>query len=211
MLSGIQHFVFCKRQWALIHIENVWQDNYHTAIGNVFHEKVHNSAVFEKRGNIITSRAMPIHSSVLGISGECDVVEFHQDMNGIKLYGREGKYIPYPIEYKKGNPKKNDIDILQLTAQSICLEEMFLCNIKCGYLYYGKTRHRERIEITEELKAKVCKLVEEMHLLYNKGYTPKVKFRKDCDLCSLKELCMPVIYNKRTVKEYIEKRIKEEE
>jgi CRISPR-associated exonuclease Cas4 len=109
MLSGIQHFVFCKRQWALIHIENVWQDNYHTAIGNVFHEKVHNSAVFEKRGNIITSRAMPIHSSVLGISGECDVVEFISDKKGVKIQGREGMYIPCPVEYKKGSLKKRKL------------------------------------------------------------------------------------------------------
>ena len=210
MLSGIQHFVFCKRQWALIHIENVWQDNYHTAIGNVFHEKVHNSAVFEKRGNIITSRAMPIYSSVLGISGECDVVEFISDKKGVKIQGREGMYIPCPVEYKKGSPKKTEIDVLQLVAQAMCLEEMFCCNLNYGYLFYGQTRHREKVEITKELKDQTTDMINEMHMLFKRGHTPKVKPSKSCNSCSLKDLCLPVLCKNKSAKEYIQKMINEE-
>ena len=209
MLSGIQHFAFCKRQWALIHIENLWQDNYHTAIGNVFHEKVHDAASAEKRGNVIISRAMPVHSSTLGISGECDVVEFHLDKNGVKIKGREGTYIPYPIEYKKGAPKKTDIDILQLVAQAMCLEEMFCCDVNRGYLFYGQTRHREKIEVTQKLKDKVTDIIQQMHMLFKRGNTPKVKPSKSCSLCSLNDLCLPVLCKNKSAREYIEKMINE--
>lgn len=209
MLSGIQHFAFCKRQWALIHIENLWQDNYHTAIGNVFHEKVHDAASAEKRGNVIISRAMPVHSSTLGISGECDVVEFHLDKNGVKIKGREGTYIPYPIEYKKGAPKKTDIDILQLVAQAMCLEEMLCCDVNRGYLFYGQTRHREKIEVTQKLKDKVTDIIQQMHMLFKRGHTPKVKPSKSCSLCSLNDLCLPVLCKNKSAREYIEKMINE--
>lgn len=210
MLSGIQHFAFCKRQWALIHIEHLWEENYHTIIGNIFHEKVHDANIVEKRKNIIISRAMPINSRILGINGECDVVEFHLDKNGVKIHGRERKYVLYPIEYKIGKPKTSDADVLQLVAQAMCLEEMFNCNINLGYLFYGKIRHRETIDITQELKDKVTKICCEMHELFNKGYTPKVKSFKNCNLCSLNDLCIPVLCNNRNVKNYIEKRINEE-
>ncbi|HHX62030.1 MAG TPA: CRISPR-associated protein Cas4 [Epulopiscium sp.] len=211
MLSGIQHFAFCRRQWALIHVENQWQENYHTAIGNVFHEKAHDNTFVEKRGDIITSRAIPIHSTELKISGECDIVEFRKNLNGVEINGYEGLYIPYPIEYKKGSPKKTDIDILQLVAQVICLEEMFLCDIDRGYIYYGKTRHREEVVISDELKNKVRMMVKEMHMIFKEGYTPKVRLTKACNACSLREVCLPELSETRSVKSYIEKNIKEDQ
>lgn len=211
MLSGIQHFAFCRRQWALIHIENQWQENYHTAVGNVFHEKVHDNTSAEKRGDIIVSRGVPIHSTILKISGECDVVEFRRDARGIKINGYDGTYIPYPIEYKKGSPKKTDIDVLQLVAQAMCLEEMFLCDIECGYLYYGKTKRREKVGITIELKERVSSMAREMHMLFKKGHTPKVKPTKACNSCSLRDICLPELSKFRTVKSYIENNIKEDQ
>ncbi|MCK9479481.1 MAG: CRISPR-associated protein Cas4 [Firmicutes bacterium] len=209
MLSGIQHFAFCKRQWALIHIENLWQENYHTAIGNVFHEKVHDGAITEKRGNIITSRAMPVHSSALGISGECDVVEFHLDKSGVKIKGRQGRYTPYPVEYKKGVPKKTEVDTLQLAAQAMCLEEMLCCDVNSGYLFYGQTRHREKIEITHELKEKVTDIFQQMHMLFERGHTPRVKPSKSCNSCSLNDLCLPVLCKSKSAKGYIQKMLNE--
>lgn len=211
MLSGIQHFAFCRRQWALIHIENQWQENYHTAVGNVFHEKVHDNTSVEKRGDIIISRGIPIHSNTLKISGECDVVEFRKNSKGIKIDRYDGTYIPYPVEYKKGAPKKTDIDILQLVAQAMCLEEMFLCDIEYGYLYYGKSRHREKVKITEELKVRVGSMTKEMHMLFKKGHTPKVKPTKACNLCSLKDICLPELTKVKTVRAYIEKNIMEDQ
>lgn len=209
MLSGIQHYVFCKRQWALIHIEKAWIENYHTVIGNIFHEKAH-SGINEKRKNIIITRSLPIQSRTLGISGECDVVEFHLNDNGVTIKGRKEKYIPCPIEYKKGTLKKDDSDILQLTAQAMCIEEMFCCNIEHGYLFYGKNKHREKVIFTKELKDKVIKTFQEMHSLFNKGHIPKVKPTKKCDSCSLKDTCLPNLCQRINVNTYINKKICED-
>lgn len=210
MLSGIQHYAFCPRQWTLIHVELAWKENVHTIIGNIFHEKAH-SGNSEKRNNIIISRSLPIQSRTLGISGECDVVEFHLNENGVQLKGREEKYTPCPIEYKKGKPKVDDIDKLQLTAQAMCLEEMFCTDVKIGYLFYGITKRREKIEITEELKNKVFEIYTDMHNLIKRGNMPKVKITKKCDQCSLKDLCLPRLNLKISAKSYIENNLKEEE
>lgn len=211
MLSGIQHYSFCKRQWALIHIENQWSENIRTIEGQILHEKAHDSNIAEKRGDIIISRAMPIVSRNLGISGECDVVEFHKDQEGVNIIGRDGRYKIYPVEYKKGKPKIDDIDIMQLTAQAMCLEEMLCCEIEKGYLYYGETRHRETVVIDAEYKDKVIELFSEMHKLYESKHTPKVKRTKACNACSLKDICLPVLLKKRSVKEYIAQVISEVE
>lgn len=122
MLSGIQHFAFCRRQWAIIHIEQQWAENYRTTAGELMHKKAHGEGVFEKRGDLLTARGLRISSHELGLSGQCDVVEFCRDKNGISLYGYDGKWNPVPVEYKRGEPKENNADELQLCAQAICLE-----------------------------------------------------------------------------------------
>lgn len=210
-LSGIQHFDFCRRQWALAYIELQWQENVRTVEGRLLHEKAHDSTSIEKRGDLIISRAMPVHSRELGISGECDIVEFHRCEDGIALYGREGLYRVVPVEYKRGKPKTKDADRLQLTAQVLCLEEMLCCHIPVGYLYYGEIRHRECIEIDEQLRKKTGEMFCEMHQYYEKRYTPKVKWSKSCNACSLKEICLPVLGKRKSVSAYIEKRMAEEE
>lgn len=202
-LAGLQHFTFCRRQWALIHIEQQWEENVLTVKGNLFHEKVHDGYSSEKRKNVIISRGMPVHSRALGISGECDVVEFVRAEEGISLPGREGKYILYPIEYKRGRAKVTDEDRMQLTAQAICLEEMFLTEIPQAYLFYGETRRRECVEITEALREECRRLLQEMHQFYARGYTPKVKKTKKCEACSLKEICLPKLEKSRNVAQYI--------
>lgn len=203
MISGIQHFVFCRRQWALIHVEQQWAENVHTVVGELMHKKAHDPYLAEKRKDILVSRALPIFSHNLGIRGECDVVEFHKRDDGVKLYGHRGLYQIYPIEYKKGKPKQSEEDILQLAAQVMCLEEMFSVNIEEGALFYGETRRREPIQITEELKRQVRDLVMEMHQYYERRYTPKVKTNKRCNSCSLKDICLPKLSKTTTVQGYI--------
>ena len=121
MLSGIQHFKFCRRQWALIHIEQQWAENVHTVVGELMHKKAHDPYLVEKRKDLLVARSLPIASRKMGISGECDVVEFHRCEDGIKLHGHRGNYSVYPIEYKKGKPKLTEEDRLQLAAQAMCL------------------------------------------------------------------------------------------
>ncbi|MGN1148989.1 MAG: CRISPR-associated protein Cas4 [Lachnospiraceae bacterium] len=210
-LAGLQHFSFCRRQWALIHIEQQWVENVLTTEGNIFHKKAHDGYSSEKRRDIIISRGMPVHSRVLGISGECDIVEFHRTEEGIMLPGREGNYKVYPIEYKRGKSKITDEDRLQLTAQAMCLEEMFVTDIPEAYLFYGETRRREQVEITEELRDECQKLLQEMHQLYARGYTPVVKKAKKCDACSLKEICLPKLEKSKKVVSYISGYLEDEE
>lgn len=210
-LSGIQHFAFCRRQWALAYIELQWQENVRTVEGRLLHENAHDASIKEKRGDLLVVRAMPVHSSEFGISGECDVVEFHKSKEGVTLFGREGRYTIVPVEYKRGKPKTTDADELQITAQAICLEEMLCCEIPYGYLYYDEIRRREKIEFTEKLRQKVKDMFLEMHKYYSQGYTPKVKISKSCNACSLKDICLPVLNKNVSVKNYIDRRMREEE
>lgn len=203
MISGIQHFVFCRRQWALIHIEQQWEENVHTVIGELMHKKAHDPQLTEKRKDVLITRALPVSSRKLGISGECDVVEFHRKADGVKLHGHRGLYEIYPIEYKKGKPKESQEDIFQLAAQILCLEEMFSADISEGALFYGETRRRETVRMTEELRRQVRDMVEEMHQYYGRKYTPQVKYSKRCGSCSLKDICMPKIGKASSVKQYV--------
>ncbi len=203
MLSGVQHFAFCRRQWALIHIEQQWEENLRTVDGNIMHEKVHDDEAHEKRGEYVITRAMAISSSRLGISGECDAVELRKADNGIALFGLDGKYTVTPVEYKRGTPKEDNCDAVQLTAQALCLEDMLCCNISFGYLYYGTIKRRVKVEFDKELRRQTEDIIEEMHDLFRKQYTPKVKRRKACNACSLKNICLPVICGKKKASEYV--------
>lgn len=192
-LSGIQHFTFCRRQWALIYIENQWQDNVLTVEGKILHKRVDNPLFSEVREGVIITRAMPVASYRLGLYGVCDVVEFHPAPQGIILPGRSGTYRPVAVEYKRGKEKKNPADEVQLCAQTICLEEMLSTHIPHGYLYYGQIRHRIEIEMTGDLRSLVTKMVEEMHTYFDRGYTPRVKPSKACRSCSLADICLPIL------------------
>lgn len=209
MLSGIQHFKFCRRQWALIHLEQQWAENVHTALGEVMHKKAHDPYLKEKRKDILIVRALPVSSRVLGVSGECDVVEFHECEEGVRLFGHRGLYSVFPVEYKKGKPKISEEDRLQLTAQAMCLEEMFSTEIPEGAIFYGETRRREIIAFLPELRNEVERMFREMHQYFAKGYTPKGKKSKACMSCSLKEICLPELEKTVAVSSYIEQALKE--
>ncbi len=211
MLSGVQHFAFCRRQWALIHLEQQWEENSRTVDGNIMHERVHNAEFHEKRGELVITRAMAVSSPRLGISGECDAVELRKAENGIGLFGLEGKYSVTPVEYKRGEPKEDDCDAVQLMAQALCLEDMLCCEIPYGYLYYGEIRRRVKVIFDDELRRRTEDMIEEMHDLYKKKHTPKVKRRKCCNACSLKNICLPVICGGKKASEYVAKMLDTEE
>ena len=202
-LSGLQHFAFCRRQWALIHIEKQWQDNWRTADGQYVHRCAHNPELREKRDGILIVRGLSIASYRLGLSGQCDIVEFHPAQNGIPMSGQEGLWIPYPIEYKRGAPKIEDFDELQLCAQAMCLEDMLCCHIQSGALFYNENKRRTSVEFSDNLREKVLHLSKEMHELYAKAHTPKARVSKQCRSCSLNELCLPKILHNRSVHSYI--------
>lgn len=210
LLSGIQHFAFCRRQWALIHIEQQWAENVRTFEGQVLHEHAHNAEFREKRGDLLVIRAMKVSSRTMGVSGECDVVEFRRSKEGITLHGQEGLYTVVPVEYKRGAPKGHDADKLQLAAQALCLEEMLAARIPVGYLYYGQTRRREEVVFTEELRIQVQRMFAEMHAYFDRKYTPKVKTGSFCKQCSLYQVCIPQLCDTMSAKQYVERALREE-
>jgi len=125
------------------------------------------------------------------------------------LWGYDGKYQVVPVEYKRGAPKQNHVDILQLAAQAMCLEEMLCCEIPYGYLFYGKTRHREKVELTEAVRDEVKSMFLEMHGYFSRRYTPKVKWSKSCNACSLRDICLPVLGKGKSVRKYVEAHVEE--
>lgn len=210
MISGIQHFVFCRRQWALIHVEQQWEENYFTVDGELKHERT-DQHIYEKRKNIITIRAMPIKSQILGITGKCDVVEFikSRDQNAVYIPRYNDDYVIRPIEYKRGKPKEGNSDILQLFAQAYCLEEMLATRIEKGYIFYFETRRREEVYFSQEHRQQLFEIVEEMHSYMDCGYTPKVKTGKKCKTCSLRDICLPELNKSKKVSQYIQGRMSE--
>lgn len=206
MMSGIQHFCFCRRQWALVYMEHQWQENIYTIEGKLEHTRCHDESLTEKRGNLLIVRGMRVVSHRLHLSGSCDVVEFHADPSGISLQKWDGLWKPIPIEYKHGHSKENDADRLQLCAQAMALEEMLVCEIPQGILFYEETRRREIVELTDELRNTTQKMADEMISYFSRGYTPKVRPAKHCNACSIKDLCLPKLY-KQSADAYIREHI----
>ena len=202
-LSGIQHFAFCRRQWALIHLEQQWQENLRTVEGGLLHRRAHDEAARERRSDTLILRGLQVVSHQLGLSGQCDVVEFHATPKGVPLQGEEGLWQPYPVEYKRGKPKSHQADELQLCAQAMCLEEMLCCEIPAGALFYGETRRRVPVPFSPELRQEVHTDAAQMHDLFHRGRTPRVKPTKSCNACSLKDLCLPRLTKTGSVQDYL--------
>lgn len=202
-LAGIQHYTFCQRQWALIHIEQIWEENVRTMEGSIVHEKAHDERQLEKRGDSVITRGLEVNSSTLGIYGICDIVEFHKDEKGVSLLNLEGTWMPIPVEYKRGKPKMHDADRLQLCAQAICLESMFHVTIEQAYLYYDEIKHREGILLDVELRKKVREVTESMHAMHRRKITPHVKTGEFCYACSIYNQCMPQLNGVKNVHDYI--------
>ncbi|NLO48321.1 MAG: CRISPR-associated protein Cas4 [Clostridiales bacterium] len=203
LISGIKHYKFCRRRWALVHIEQQWAENALTTDGHLMHETVHDSGFTEKRGSLLLSRGMPVKSESLKLSGICDMVELIKTPDGVTISGRPDKYLIYPVEYKRGRPDERGADAWHLCAQVLCLEEMFATDIPEGAIYYGETRKRMIIPITDELRNEVRAAVYEMHEILKRGHTPRVKPQKACRNCSIREICNPSIMSRGSVRDYI--------
>ncbi len=201
MLSALQHFMFCKRQCALIHIEQIWTENLFTAEGRIMHDKV-DTANRESRGKIRIDYGVPLRSLRLGLIGKADAVEFHRK--------EDGTWLPFPVEYKRGKPKMDDCDKVQLCAQAICLEEMLNVEIQEGALFYGQTRRREDVAFDNALRMETEDTARKVHDLIESGITPKAEYSAKCKKCSLLELCMPRTCGKaKSVSKYLQTAIEE--
>lgn len=217
-ISALQHLVFCERQWALIHLEGIWQENRFTVEGNFLHERA-DLAETEVRGNLRIARGLRLRSLQLGLVGRADVVEFHKidetdardnTRHSCHLEGADGLWQPEPVEYKRGKPKDNRSDEVQLCAQALCLEEMLTVSIPSGSLYYGKPHRRYEVSFDNSLRDETEQLIERLHELTNIGETPQVGYEKKCRNCSLVEHCMPkVTGSHRSAYDYLNKTIEE--
>lgn len=208
-ISRIQHFYYCKRQWGLIELEQQWQENYFTAEGNIIHENADDPFFREKRKDVIITRAVPVQSQWLRLTGVCDVIEWHlQDKGdiGIPLEGYDGLWWPLVIEYKRGKQKKDRSDAVQLCAQCMALEEMLDIKLFEAAFYYYQERGRVVLELTDDLREETTATAKEMYEIYASKETPKAKDMKRCHACSLKNLCMPrLTARKKDVRAYIDR------
>ena len=199
MLSALQHYLFCPRQCALIHVEGVWSENFLTAAGRQLHERVDKRGG-ETRRDVHLATALRLTSQRLGLTGVADMVEFHrqdtsQDEAGrtvaARLPGRSGYWQPFPVEYKRGAPKSHRADEVQLCAQALCLEEMLGVTIAAGALFYGETRRRTDVAFDSELRTLTEDVAEKVHELVRAGLTPPPVLTKGCRACSLADVCRP--------------------
>lgn len=199
-LSALQHFIFCPRQCALIHIEQIWSENLFTAEGRVMHDKAHKEE-FETREGVRIERGMPLRSIKLGLNGKADVVEFHKNC---------GHWLPFPVEYKHGKPKENNCDKVQLCAQAMCLEEMLDVSIPAGAIFYGKTRRRLDVMFDDTLRKETEETVHRLHEFIKIGKTPLPVYLKKCESCSLVKACLPKAFERsQSVKDYLREAVKE--
>jgi CRISPR-associated exonuclease Cas4 len=181
-LSGLQHILFCERQCALIHLEQIWVENLYTAQGRLLHERADRPG-HESRRDVRVEYGVPLRSLSLGLSGKADVVEYHRQ--------EDGTWRPYPVEYKRGRPKQENWDKVQLCAQALCLEEMLAVEVPEGALFYGKNRRRQVVAFDGHLREETRITAERFHRLVDAGRTPPAAYQKKCDSCSLLEICLP--------------------
>ncbi len=194
MLSALQHYAYCPRQFALIHIEQVWSENYFTAHGNLLHERV-DSYESEQRGNVRYERSVAVKSKQLNINGTLDLLEI------------EGKlaHCYRPVEYKRGKPKVENWDKIQLCAQALCLEEMRNISIEIGALWYWKARKREQVDLNDQLRAETLATIQGANKVLLSAITPPPTIHKErCTACSLADLCEPNVFRKDHSKQYID-------
>lgn len=208
-LSGIQHYSFCPRQWALIHVARDWAENVLTVQGAIVHKRAHDASLRERRGDTIELRCVNVCSRRLGLAGQCDVVEMAKAQDGIVLAGEEGLWSVFPIEYKRGRRKSIDADRLQLCAQTMALEEMLCCDIGEACLYYHETRSRERAILDSALREETQRCAREMHRLFSQKHIPKARPRPSCRSCSIKDACLPATAKRESVDDYYQRRIGE--
>ena len=189
-LAGLQHLAFCERQWGLIHLESAWTANPLTVEGDSLHQKVHDDVTEVKEG-VRIARGLRLRSLRLGLSGMADVVEFHPVEDGVRLPGRRGRWKVFPVEYKRGKPKADVCDEIQVCAQAMCLEEMLGAAIPEAALFYGRTRRRHEVTLDGAIRSQTEVLAARMHELFAAGRTPPAAWEAKCKSCSMLPVCMP--------------------
>jgi CRISPR-associated exonuclease Cas4 len=198
-ISALQHLLFCERQCALIHIEQVWVENIFTAQGRVMHECVHSEAA-ESRRDTRVEFGMPVRSLRLGLIGKTDVVEFH--------LMPDKSWRPFPVEYKRGKKKPDNRDNVQLCAQALCLEETLGASIPSGAIFYGKERRRTDVAFDAALREETERTARRLRDLIQSGQTPKAVYKPECDSCSLINYCLPkTMQNAKPVRQYFDEMI----
>ena len=203
-LSALQHLLFCERQCALIHIEQLWVENLYTAEGRIMHERV-DSGRSESRGDVRLASGLLLRSLRLGLSGKADVVEFHREAGEAEgFHPGSPLWRPFPVEYKRGRPKKELWDKVQLCAQAMCLEEMLGIEVPKGALFYGKTRRRVDVVFDADLRRETEHAALRLHALVTSGVTPPANYDDQCEACSFMSLCLPkVTTGSRSVVRYL--------
>lgn len=216
-LSALQHLLFCERQCALIHVERLWAENLFTAEGNLLHGKAH-AGKPETRDGVRVTRGLPLQSFSLGISGQADVIEW--EMPATQKTGRRkvvdalqratsderARWRVTPVEYKRGKPKSNDCDRVQLCAQAMCLEEMLGVSVPTGQLFYGQKRRRVNVECDAKLRRTTIDAAARLHDIIDSAKTPQALREKKCDTCSLFHLCLPGATSKNnSAKDYMDR------
>lgn len=205
-LSGLQHLAFCERRWALIHLEQQWEENLFTAEGKLLHEKAH-SAEIESRPDALVRRTLPLRSFRLGISGQADIVEFlpcKGSEPGVCLPRRKGLWKPYPVEYKRTRDQHGSVAYrIQLCAQALCLEEMLQVPVSAGAVFDGKAKRREVVEFDEPLRLEVERYSTRMHQILQSGKTPQAIYAKKCEGCSMKPVCLPSVVASAKASRYL--------
>jgi CRISPR-associated exonuclease Cas4 len=209
-LSGLQHLAFCERRWALVHLEQQWQDNLFTAEGKLLHEKAH-SAEIESRPEVLVRRTLPLRSFRLGLSGQTDIVEFSpcsEGEPGVSMPCRKGLWKPYPIEYKRTRDQHGSTAYrIQLCAQALCLEEMLQVPVPAGAVFDGKAKRREEVIFDESLRQKVESLAARMHRILQSKETPRAIYSKKCEGCSMKPVCLPAVTETVSASRYLSRAI----
>jgi len=193
-ISGLQHFVFCPRQCALIHIERLWVENRLTAEGRDMHQRVHGQEVSKKK-NVVSESGIPLYSLKLGLQGKADIIDFVYETGK-----RQNLVQVIPVEYKRGTPKSGLEDKIQLCAQAVCLEEMAGFSIREGSLYYGRTRRHCRVEFTDELRNETESIAKQFHFLMDSGRVPPPARASGCRSCSFFNYCIPTKISKSAVR-----------
>jgi CRISPR-associated exonuclease Cas4 len=205
-LSGLQHLAFCERRWALVHLEQQWEENVFTAEGALLHEKAHSAAI-ESRPGVLIRRTLPLHCYRLGLSGQADIVEFlpcDTGQQGIQFPRRKGSWRPFPVEYKRNRDKAgSEAYRIQLCAQALCLEEMLAVEVPAGAVFDGKAKRRTDVAFDSELRRTVERLALRMHEIQRSRRTPAAVYAKKCDSCSMNPVCLPSATGSASAVEYL--------
>ncbi|WP_028920495.1 CRISPR-associated protein Cas4 [Pseudoxanthomonas suwonensis] len=200
-LSALQHFLYCPRQCALIHLEQQWAENRLTAEGRLLHHRS-DTPQAERRRGVRTVTAMPLLSLELGITGKADVMEFHRTNDGERAF---------PVEYKRGRPKSHRADEVQLCAQALCLEAMLGQPVHAGALFYGQTRRRKDVLFDSALRALTLSTIAQTRAMLASGVTPTARYEpKRCDACSLIGICQPRLLGHRSIRDWLQLQLREE-